>query len=85
VVVNKRTRIFNLSTADIKNILNGTITNWRRLGGADLPVSIVSRDPGSGSRRAFDQYVLGGAPEPDASSFDCTDKNEDPGSPVVFR
>lgn len=84
VVVNRQTRVYNLTTAEIRKIFSGAITNWRWLGGADLPISIVSRDSGSGTRRAFDQYVLGGTPEPDASSFDCTDKNEIPGSPVIL-
>jgi ABC-type phosphate transport system substrate-binding protein len=84
VVVNRQTGVFNLTTAKIRKIFSGAITNWQQLGGADLPISIVSRDPGSGTRRAFDQYVLDGTPEPDASSFDCTDKNEITSSPVVL-
>src|SRR5262249_1260836 len=83
VVVNKQTAVYTLRPADIKKIFSGAITNWRQLGGADLPIKIVSRDPGSGTRRAFDQYVLG-TPEPDASSFDCTDKNEIADSPVTL-
>lgn len=84
VVVNRQTGIYNLTTAEIRKIFSGAITNWQQLGGADLPVGIVSRDSGSGTRRSFDRYVLGGAPEPDASSFDCTDKNEIPASPVIL-
>jgi ABC-type phosphate transport system substrate-binding protein len=44
----------------------------------------VSRIPGSGTRRAFDQFVLGGATEPAVSSYDCTTKNEIPASPVIL-
>ena len=81
VVVNQQTRVYNLTTGELRKIFTGAITYWsqRPIGGPDLPVSIVSRHPGSGSRRAFDQYVLGPAtPEPPESSYDCIDKNEIP-------
>ncbi len=83
VVVNKDTGLTDLTTAQVRAIFAGSITNWRQLGGADLPVRIVSRYPDSGSRRTFDQYVLG-RPEPQPSSFDCINKNEIPGSRVVL-
>jgi len=84
VVVNRDTRIASLTAGQIGAIFAGTITNWRQLGGPALPIRIVSRYPDSGTRRAFDQYVLHGATEPQPSSFDCTDKNEIPNSPVIL-
>jgi phosphate transport system substrate-binding protein len=84
VVVNRDTRIASLTTGQVGAIFAGTITNWRQLGGPDLPIRIVSRYPDSGTRRAFDQYVLHGATEPQPSSFDCIDKNEIPDSPVIL-
>jgi ABC-type phosphate transport system substrate-binding protein len=82
VVVNKQTGVFRLTTHELREIYQGAITNWRQLGGADLPIRIVSRDAESGTRRAFDQKVLGG-PELNFSSYDCVHKNADPSSPVV--
>lgn len=82
VVVNKRTGVFKLSTDQLRRIYQGTITNWKQLGGANLPVSIVSRDPESGTRRTFDQKVLG-RPEANFSSYDCVHKNADQSSPVI--
>jgi phosphate transport system substrate-binding protein len=84
LVVNRDTRVASLSTAQVGAIFAGTVTNWRQLGGPALPIRIVSRYPDSGTRRAFDQYVLHGATEPQPSSFDCTDKNEIPDSPVII-
>lgn len=85
VVVNRKTGVYNLTSGQIAQIFSGAITNWSQIpGGADEPVRIVSRDPGSGTRRAFDQYVLRGAPEPGASSFDCTDKDLTPGAKVTL-
>ena len=76
VVVNHGVGLYNLSTAQIKGIYDGVYTNWRQLGGPDLPVRIISRDYGSGSRRAFDAYVLGEASEPAPTSFDCRAKSD---------
>ncbi len=75
VVVSKQAGVFNLSTAQLRGIFLGSITNWRQVGGADLPVRIVARATGSGTRRAFDQKVLGGQGEPGFSSYNCVDKN----------
>jgi ABC-type phosphate transport system substrate-binding protein len=83
VVVNKSTGVFNLTTAQLQGIFRGSITNWRQVGGADLPISIVARTSGSGTRHTFDAKVLGGASEPPASSFNCVTKNELPSSPVI--
>jgi ABC-type phosphate transport system substrate-binding protein len=83
VVVNRSAGVYNLTTGQIQGIFRGTITNWRQLGGADLPISIVARTSGSGTRHTFDAKVLGGASEPPASSFNCVTKNELPSSPVI--
>ncbi|MBO0807109.1 MAG: substrate-binding domain-containing protein [Actinobacteria bacterium] len=82
LVVNRHTGVFRLTTAQVRGIFKGTITNWRQLGGADLPISIISRDPESGTRRTFGQKVLDAA-EPGFSSYDCVHKNADPGAPVI--
>jgi ABC-type phosphate transport system substrate-binding protein len=60
VIVNTGVPFYNLTTTDIKDIFKGTKTNWNQLhGGPDLPIRIISREPGSGSRNTFDRYVLG--------------------------
>ncbi|MGP0022926.1 MAG: PstS family phosphate ABC transporter substrate-binding protein [Streptosporangiaceae bacterium] len=83
VVVNKRAGVFNLTTADLRGIFLGTITHWQQVGGANLPVRIVGRTPASGTRRAFDQKVLGGLAEPPFSSYDCISRNAVRDSPVI--
>ena len=82
VVVNRQVGVFSLSVPQIRGIFSGTITNWRQVGGRDLPVSIVARTSGSGTRRAFDAKVLGGQ-EPAFSSYDCVHKDAAPRSPVT--
>jgi ABC-type phosphate transport system substrate-binding protein len=83
VVVNRGTDVYNLSTAQLRDIWLGKITNWKQLHGADLPISIVARTTASGTRRTFDEKILGGQAEPPFSSYNCVDKNAVPTSKVT--
>jgi ABC-type phosphate transport system substrate-binding protein len=82
VVANKDADVYNLTLPQLRGIFSGAITNWRQVGGADLPVRIVARAPGSGTRATFDAKVLGHA-EPAFSSYDCSSKDAVPASPVI--
>lgn len=83
--MNSGTHVASLTTAQVLGILSGKYTNWAQLGGpSGLPIRIVSRYPDSGSRRTFDQFVLGGAAEPQPSSYNCLDKNEVPSARVTL-
>ncbi len=82
VVVNKRAGVFNLTPDQLRGIFAGTVTNWHQVGGARVPVRIVARTSGSGTRRTFDEKVLGGN-EPGSSSYDCLTRNALPRSPVI--
>jgi phosphate transport system substrate-binding protein len=64
LVINKAAAVHSLTSAEIRGIYAGTYTNWRPLGGADLPITIVGRDATSPSRLAFEQRVLGAAESP---------------------
>lgn len=61
-------------------VYRGEVGNWRDVGGSDLPVRLVSRNPGSGSRTAFQRRILGGAREAGTNSDDC--RALDPGAPA---
>jgi ABC-type phosphate transport system substrate-binding protein/transcriptional regulator with XRE-family HTH domain len=83
MVVNKDVPVRNLTTADIRAIWAGHITNWDMFpGGPDLPVRLVARGAESGTRATFEKKVLG-SPEPTLSSTDCVHRDRDPGSPVI--
>ena len=77
LVINAEAGVEDLSLAQIRRLYRGEITNWRDVGGADLPVRLVSRDSDSGTRVAFQRRVLDGAREPGTNSDDC--KGLDPG------
>jgi phosphate transport system substrate-binding protein len=73
VAVNKGVGLRDLTATDIQKMYNGTYTNWSQLKGPDIPIRLISREFGSGTRRAFDADVLGGS-EPSPTSFDCKTK-----------
>lgn len=60
VIVNSKVGVTNLTSAQIKGIYAGTITNWDQVGGPHLRIVVVSRPASSGTRATFQQYVLGG-------------------------
>lgn len=57
-VVNYELGINNLSLEQLRQIYTGKITNWRQVGGPDLPITVINRAAGSGTRVAFEQVVL---------------------------
>ena len=58
VIVNPENPVEALSSEQIRLIFNGTITNWREVGGADRPIGLVNRDEASGTREAFYKIVM---------------------------
>ena len=60
VIVNKGVGVTNLTTDQVKMIYSGKATNWKQVGGPDLPIVVVSRPASSGTRATFQKYVLGG-------------------------
>jgi phosphate transport system substrate-binding protein len=48
-----------LSTQQLREIYQGRIANWREVGGADIEISVVSREDGSGTRAEFERAVMG--------------------------
>ncbi|ANK59987.1 phosphate ABC transporter substrate-binding protein PstS family protein [Loigolactobacillus backii] len=71
-VVNKKVGVTNLSFAQLKAIFTGQVTNWQQLGGADLPIVLVNRAAGSGTRVTFEKWVLQGSQAKQAQEQDST-------------
>ncbi len=61
IVVHKNNPIKNLTIAQIKGIYTGKIKNWKELGGASMPIVVVSRDIASGTFEVFNEKALAGA------------------------
>ena len=57
VCVAPANEVANLTKEQLTNIYNGTITNWKEVGGADEPIIVIGREAGSGTRGAFEELV----------------------------
>jgi phosphate transport system substrate-binding protein len=58
VYVNAANPIKELSTAQLKLIFTGKLTNWKELGGADAKIIVYSRENSSGTYVFFKEHVL---------------------------
>lgn len=83
LLVNSGVGVTNLSTDQVRGIYSGRYTNWDQLGGPPLPIRIVAREGSSGTRHAFEQYVLRGS-EGELSSDDCTNKDLVANAPTIL-
>ena len=73
IIVNPEVNITSLNTQQVINIYAGVTTNWRDVGGPNLPIVPLVKPATSGTRALFDKYVLGttaevGQPVADAST-----------------
>lgn len=59
IIVNKDVSLTNITTAQLKQIYAGQVTNWSQIGGPNLPIVVVSRPASSGTRATFTKYILG--------------------------
>jgi phosphate transport system substrate-binding protein len=59
VVVNPQNPVNALTQEQVKKIYVGEITNWKDVGGPDMPIVVVARDTSSGTYEAFIELALG--------------------------
>lgn len=57
VVVNPEVKVDDLSLEQIRDIYNGTIRNWKEVGGRDGLITVVTREEGSGTRGSFTELA----------------------------
>lgn len=57
-IVTPGTGVSDISIQELQDIFTGEITNWSELGGKDLPITVLNRAAGSGTRATFEQWVL---------------------------
>jgi hypothetical protein len=58
-VVHPSNPVTNLSAAQLRTVLQGRISNWKALGGADIPLTVVARNEGSSTATIIQTIVLG--------------------------
>lgn len=59
VVVHKSNPVSDLTLEQIRMLFSGQIKNWNELGGNNIPVRLIMREEGSGTREAFIKLVMG--------------------------
>jgi len=60
IYLNKDNNVKCLTSSQLKNIYKGEIKNWKELGGADTLISVVTRNPNSGTYLYFKDHILEG-------------------------
>jgi phosphate transport system substrate-binding protein len=71
LVVNPTNSVSNLTFNQLRGIYNGSISNWKEVGGADVPIAVISRDSSSGTYADFQKDVMNG----DKYRFDVITKS----------
>ena len=57
IIVNKESKVADLSVDQLKQMFTGEITNWSEVGGDDGEIVLVGREAGSGTRDGFESIV----------------------------
>ena len=60
-IVHQDNKIAELTKDQLRGIFSGKITNWKEVGGADLPITVVVPSASAGTRGVIDKQVLGGS------------------------
>jgi len=73
VIVNPENPVSELTFDQLRGIYNGSISNWKDVGGDDRPIAVISRDSSSGTYEYFKEDVLlGDEYRPDALTQPAT-------------
>jgi phosphate transport system substrate-binding protein len=59
IAVNTANSVSDLTTDQVKSIFSGNTTNWKELGGSDGTINVITREDGSGTRKAFEEIIMG--------------------------
>ncbi|SDM69069.1 phosphate ABC transporter substrate-binding protein, PhoT family (TC 3.A.1.7.1) [Streptomyces sp. cf386] len=75
LVVNKGAGVENLTLGQIRQIFAGRVQNWSEVGGDDVPVQLVNRSAGSGTRSTLVTKLLNNKQPPQFTETDCASLN----------
>ena len=69
-IINKDVGVKNLTRQQLQDIFTAKVTNWKDVGGQDMPIVLVTRPKTSGTRALFQKYAINGAEEADNKSLE---------------
>jgi phosphate transport system substrate-binding protein len=58
VIVNPKNKVEKLTREQIEGIFTGASTNWKEVGGADMKITVYSRESSSGTYEFFKEHVM---------------------------
>jgi phosphate transport system substrate-binding protein len=58
IVVHPSNRVEQLTLEQVRDIFVGNIASWTTVGGSPHPITVVTREEGSGTRGAFQEMVM---------------------------
>jgi phosphate transport system substrate-binding protein len=69
--------VTSLTRDEVRRIYAGSITNWMELGGPNMEIFAIGRRPGSGTRDAFNEIIMGSQEaETPGVSYDSGESSE---------
>lgn len=68
-IVNPANPVKALTKAQLAGILTGAISNWKEVGGADMPITVVTEKPSGAMRTAIVTKVMDGKDFPDTAAL----------------
>lgn len=60
VIVHPSNSVTKLDKEQLKGLHNGSIDNWKKVGGPDLPIIVVTSHLGSATRKVFQKTIMDG-------------------------
>jgi phosphate transport system substrate-binding protein len=59
IIVHPSNSLSDLTLEQVREIFAGRVDNWSSLGGEERPITVVTREEGSGTRGAFEELAMG--------------------------
>jgi len=73
--------VTGLDKAQLQELFEGRVANWKELGGPDLAVFVYDKEPGRGTREVLDKYLYGkdvkAPPPPQSDNYAIVGGNEE--------
>ena len=80
IITHPNNPVSTLTSEQIRQIYAGQITNWSEVDGRDLPITVVTRPEGSGTRSVFEERIYGEREIETVATAVVADSNEDAAS-----